>query len=157
LKDLPSNAAQCAVSADIARDKIAFWLYTFGSRGRVKYAMQRHRATLQIITDLIAKHNVTVLGGALTFYTDWLARRRAAKHSPRISARRSERNSAPTLSMASVPLKCSASCVSQHPDNVRYDCTGKPVGGIYVLQIEVKETLSSHADVVETAIVHRAR
>jgi benzoate-CoA ligase len=223
-----------------------FFAYGLGNALTFPYAagattvLHRDRAVPQIITDLIAEHKVTILGGVPTFYAGWLASDPSALPSLRLGLSAGE--ALPAHLGDAFRAKFGADIidglgstemlhifVSQRPGAVRYGCTGKPVdgyrvrvvndagvdaatgevgdlhvcgptsahaywqnpeksaasfqgewtvtgdkyvadhegwltyagrgddmlkvGGIYVSPIEVEEALSSHADVIEAAVV----
>jgi benzoate-CoA ligase len=223
-----------------------FFAYGLGNALTFPYAagatviLHRDRATPVIITDLIATHKVTILGGVPTFYAGWLASNLPPLPSLRLGLSAGE--ALPAHLGEAFRAKFGADIldglgstemlhifVSQLPGTVRYGCTGRPVegyrvriigdtgeeaasgevgdlhvcgptsaheywqnpqksaatfqgdwtvtgdkysrdaegwftyagrgddmlkvGGIYVSPIEVEEALSSHADVLEAAVV----
>jgi benzoate-CoA ligase len=223
-----------------------FFAYGLGNALTFPYAagatavLHRDRATPNVITDLIAKHNVTILGGVPTFYAGWLTSDLPSLPSLRLGLSAGE--ALPTHLGEAFRAKFGADILdglgstemlhiflSQRPDAVRYGYTGRPVegyrvrivgdsgaeaapgevgdlyvcgptsahaywqnpdksaatfqgewtvtrdkyirdadgwftyagrgddmlkvGGIYVSPIEVEEALSSHADVLEAAVV----
>jgi benzoate-CoA ligase len=105
--------------------------------------LHRDRATPQAITDLITRHQVTILGGVPTFYAGWLASDLPALPSLRLGlsageALPSHLNEAFRTKFGADILDGLGSTemlhifVSQRPDKVRYGCTGKPVDGYQV-------------------------
>jgi benzoate-CoA ligase len=126
-----------------------FFAYGLGNALTFPYAagasaiLHRDRATPQVITDLIAKHNVTILGGVPTFYAGWLASDLPPLPSLRLGLSAGE--ALPAHLGEAFRVKFGADIidglgstemlhifVSQHPDQVRYGCTGKPVEGYQV-------------------------
>jgi benzoate-CoA ligase len=128
-----------------------FFAYGLGNALTFPYAagatviLHRDRATPQIITDLIAAHKVTILGGVPTFYAGWLASELPTLPSLRLGLSAGE--ALPAHLGEAFRAKFGADIIdglgstemlhiflSQRPENVRYGCTGKPVDG-YQLRI----------------------
>jgi benzoate-CoA ligase len=128
-----------------------FFAYGLGNAMTFPYAagatviLHRDRATPQIITDLIAAHKVTILGGVPTFYAGWLASDLPALPSLRLGLSAGE--ALPAHLGEAFRAKFGADIIdglgstemlhiflSQRPDSVRFGCTGKPVDG-YQLRI----------------------
>jgi benzoate-CoA ligase len=126
-----------------------FFAYGLGNALTFPYAagatviLHRDRATPQAITDLIAKHKVTILGGVPTFYAGWLASDFPPLPSLRLGLSAGE--ALPAHLGEAFRAKFGADIldglgstemlhifVSQRPDSVRYGCTGKPVAGYSV-------------------------
>jgi benzoate-CoA ligase len=128
-----------------------FFAYGLGNALTFPYAagatviLHRDRATPQVITDLISKHAVTILGGVPTFYAGWLASDLPPLPSLRLGLSAGE--ALPGHLGEAFRAKFGADIIdglgstemlhiflSQRPDAVRYGCTGKPVDG-YRLRI----------------------
>jgi benzoate-CoA ligase len=126
-----------------------FFAYGLGNALTFPYAagatviLHRDRATPQTITDLIAAHKVTILGGVPTFYAGWLASDLPPLPSLRLGlsageALPSHLSEAFRATFGADILDGLGSTemlhifVSQRPDGVRYGCTGKPVDGYCV-------------------------
>jgi benzoate-CoA ligase len=126
-----------------------FFAYGLGNALTFTYAagasvvLHRDRATPQVITDLIAKHKVTILGGVPTFYAGWLASDLPALPSLRLGLSAGE--ALPAHLGEAFRAKFGADILdglgstemlhiflSQRPDSVRYGYTGKPVEGYRV-------------------------
>jgi benzoate-CoA ligase len=126
-----------------------FFAYGLGNALTFPYAagatviLHRDRATPQTITDLIAAHKVTILGGVPTFYAGWLASDLPALPSLRLGLSAGE--ALPAHLGEAFRAKFGADIidglgstemlhifVSQRPGEVRYSCTGKPVEGYQV-------------------------
>jgi benzoate-CoA ligase len=126
-----------------------FFAYGLGNALTFPYAagatviLHRDRATPQIITDLIAAHDVTILGGVPTFYAGWLASDLPPLPSLRLGLSAGE--ALPAHLGEAFRAKFGADIidglgstemlhifVSQRPCEVRYGCTGRPVEGYQV-------------------------
>jgi benzoate-CoA ligase len=126
-----------------------FFAYGLGNALTFPYAagatviLHRDRATPPVITDLIAKHKVTILGGVPTFYAGWLAGDLPPLPSLRLGLSAGE--ALPAHLGVAFQAKFGADILdglgstemlhiflSQHPDAVRYGYTGKPVEGYQV-------------------------
>lgn len=126
-----------------------FFAYGLGNALTFPYAvgatvvLHRDRATPQSITDLIAAHKVTILGGVPTFYAGWLASELPVLPSLRLGLSAGE--ALPAHLGEAFRAKFGADIIdglgstemlhiflSQRPGNVRYGCTGKPVDGYRV-------------------------
>jgi benzoate-CoA ligase len=126
-----------------------FFAYGLGNALTFPYAagataiLHRDRATPHVITDLIAKHNVTILGGVPTFYAGWLASDLPSLPSLRLGLSAGE--ALPTHLGEAFRAKFGADILdglgstemlhiflSQRPDAVRYGYTGRPVDGYRV-------------------------
>jgi benzoate-CoA ligase len=134
------------VILSVAKQFFAYGLgnaLTFPLAAGATVILHRDRATPQIITDLIAKHGVTILGGVPTFYAGWLASDLPKLPSLRLGLSAGE--ALPAHLGDAFRAKFGADIidglgstemlhifVSQRPDCVRYGCTGKPVEGYQV-------------------------
>jgi benzoate-CoA ligase len=126
-----------------------FFAYGLGNALTFPYAagatviLHRDRATPQIITDLITRHQVTILGGVPTFYASWLAS--DLPHLPSLRLGLSAGEALPAHLGEAFRAKFDADIidglgstemlhifVSQRPGAVRYGFTGKPVDGYRV-------------------------
>lgn len=126
-----------------------FFAYGLGNALTFSYAagatviLHRDRATPQAITDLIAKHKVSILGGVPTFYAGWLASDLPPLPSLRLGLSAGE--ALPAHIGEAFRARFGADIidglgstemlhifVSQRPDSVRYGYTGKPVDGYKV-------------------------
>jgi benzoate-CoA ligase len=130
-----------------------FFAYGLGNAMTFPYAagatviLHRDRATPKAITDLIAKHNATILGGVPTFYAGWLAGDLPALPSLRLGLSAGE--ALPAHLGEAFRAKFGTDIldglgstemlhifVSQLPGSVRFGCTGMPVGGYHVRIID---------------------
>lgn len=126
-----------------------FFAYGLGNALTFPYAagatvvLHRDRATPQTITDLIAAHSVTILGGVPTFYAGWLASDLPPLPSLRLGLSAGE--ALPAHLGEAFRAKFGADIIdglgstemlhiflSQRPGGVRYGCTGKPVDGYQI-------------------------
>jgi benzoate-CoA ligase len=126
-----------------------FFAYGLGNALTFPYAagatviLHRDRAVPQVITDLIATHNVTILGGVPTFYAGWLASDLPPLPSLRLGLSAGE--ALPAHLGEAFRAQFGADIidglgstemlhifVSQRPGEVRYGCTGRPVEGYQV-------------------------
>jgi benzoate-CoA ligase len=134
------------VILSVAKQFFAYGLgnaLTFPFAAGATAVLHRDRATPQIITDLIAKHEVTILGGVPIFYAGWLASELPPLPSLRLGLSAGE--ALPAHLGEAFRAKFGADIidglgstemlhifVSQQPGNVRYGCTGKAVDGYHV-------------------------
>jgi benzoate-CoA ligase len=134
------------VILSVAKQFFAYGLgnaLTFPFAAGATVILHRDRATPQAITDLIAKHSVTILGGVPTFYAGWLASDLPPLPSLRLGLSAGE--ALPAHLGEAFRAKFGADIidglgstemlhifVSQQPGAVRYGCTGKPVEGYQV-------------------------
>jgi benzoate-CoA ligase len=126
-----------------------FFAYGLGNALTFPYAagatviLHRDRATPQVVTALVAKHEVTILGGVPTFYAGWLASDLPPLPSLRLGLSAGE--ALPAHLGEAFRAKFAADIldglgstemlhifVSQRPGTVRYGCTGRPVEGYQV-------------------------
>jgi benzoate-CoA ligase len=134
------------VILSVAKQFFAYGLgnaLTFPFAAGATVILHRDRATPQAITDLIAKHSVTILGGVPTFYAGWLASDLAPLPSLRLGLSAGE--ALPVHLSEAFRAKFGADIldglgstemlhifVSQRPGALRFGCTGKPVNGYHV-------------------------
>jgi benzoate-CoA ligase len=134
------------VILSVAKQFFAYGLgnaLTFPFAAGATVILHRDRATPQAITDLIAAHKVTILGGVPTFYAGWLASDPPPLPSLRLGLSAGE--ALPADLGEAFRVKFGADIidglgstemlhifVSQRPGAVRYGCTGKPVAGYQV-------------------------
>jgi benzoate-CoA ligase len=134
------------VILSVAKQFFAYGLgnsLTFPFAAGATVILHRDRATPQAITDLIAAHKVTILGGVPTFYAGWLASDPPPLPSLRLGLSAGE--ALPADLGEAFRVKFGADIidglgstemlhifVSQRPGQVRYGCTGKPVAGYQV-------------------------
>jgi benzoate-CoA ligase len=126
-----------------------FFAYGLGNALTFPYAagatviLHRDRAVTQAITDLIAAHKVTILGGVPTFYAGWLASDLPPLPNLRLGLSAGE--ALPAHLGEAFRAQFGADIidglgstemlhifVSQRPGEVRYGCTGRPVEGYQV-------------------------
>ncbi|MEY4502165.1 MAG: hypothetical protein RIS52_2055 [Pseudomonadota bacterium] len=138
------------VILSVAKQFFAYGLgnaLTFPFAAGATVVLHRDRATPQAITDLIAAHGVTILGGVPTFYAGWLASDLPALPSLRLGLSAGE--ALPAHLGEAFRNKFGADIIdglgstemlhifiSQQPGTVRYGCTGKPVKGYSVRVVD---------------------
>jgi benzoate-CoA ligase len=131
------------VILSVAKQFFAYGLgnaLTFPFSAGATVILHRDRATPNSITDLIAKHEVTILGGVPTFYAGWLASDLPLLPSLRLGLSAGE--ALPAHLGETFRAIFGADIIdglgstemlhiflSQQPGAVRYGCTGKPVDG----------------------------
>jgi benzoate-CoA ligase len=138
--------AQDDVILSVAKQFFAYGLgnaLTFPYAAGATVVLHRDRATPQAITDLIAKHDVTIIGGVPTFYAGWLASDLPPLASLRLGLSAGEAlpahlgeafhaNFGADIIDGLGSTEMLHIFVSQRPGGVRYGCTGKPVDGYKV-------------------------
>jgi benzoate-CoA ligase len=126
-----------------------FFAYGLGNALTFPYAagatviLHRDRATPDAISKLIAKHQVSILGGVPTFYAGWLVSQMPPITSLRLGLSAGE--ALPAHLGEAFRTKFGADIIdglgstemlhifiSQRPGSVRYGCTGKPIDGYRV-------------------------
>jgi benzoate-CoA ligase len=127
-----------------------FFAYGLGNALTFPYAagasvvLHKDRATPDAITDILVRHNVTILGGVPTFFSSWLASSACPEKDqvPGLRLALSAGEALPAHLGETFRARFSADILdglgstemlhiflSQRPGEVRYGCTGRPVEG----------------------------
>ena len=138
------------VVLSVAKQFFAYGLgnaLTFPFAAGATAVLHRGRATPEAIGKLILRHKVSVLGGVPTFFAGWLGHDccPAATQAPALRLALSAGEALPAHLAEAFRTRFGADILdglgstemlhiflSQHPGEVRYGCTGKPVAGYRV-------------------------
>jgi benzoate-CoA ligase len=136
------------VILSVAKQFFAYGLgnaLTFPFAVGASVVLHKDRASPEAITDLLVRHNVTILGGVPTFFAGWLASPLPPLPDLRIALSAGE--ALPAHLGEAFRFRFGADILdglgstemlhiflSQHPGDVRYGCTGKAVEG-YTIRI----------------------
>jgi benzoate-CoA ligase len=153
------------VILSVAKQFFAYGLgnaLTFPFAVGASVVLHKDRATPESITALLARHNVTILGGVPTFFAGWLASPLPPLPDLRLALSAGE--ALPAHLGEAFRARFSADIVdglgstemlhiflSQRPGEVRYGCTGKPVEGY---QVRIVDDMGDEVTIGEVGDLH---